>query len=146
MLLQLESLLYKGKTFHLSHPLLHIISLSELKSILMTTAYDVSTQNYRLDMGISSGQNQYTLLNGSETFLKTRDMYISDQMGVISNIIYNPGHHTRIPPGTSHALVTVYAPPRINRQMIKTHFSGIVLVADDTSLDPVVELKKILAD
>jgi len=73
-------------------------------------------------------------------------MFISDQKGVISSIIYGPDHCTRITPGISHALVAVYAPAGIGRQLIEAHFADMISLADEASLNPIIEFKKILPD
>ncbi len=85
-------------------------------------------------------------MNGSVTFLKQGDMVISDQMGVISSIIYGPDHRTRITPSTSRAMVAVYAPAGIGHQLVEAHFDDMISLADEASLNPIIEFKKILPD
>jgi DNA/RNA-binding domain of Phe-tRNA-synthetase-like protein len=146
VLLQLESLLYGGKHSLPMDPLLRIIFLAELKNRLLTAVHQTAMLEYPLSVGIATGQEQYTLLNGSMTFLKQGDMVISDQMGVISSIIYGPDFRTRIRAGTNRALVAVYAPAGIDRQLVEAHFSDIISLADAASLKPIIEFQKFLPD
>ena len=146
VLLQLESLLFKDREFHAPDPLLQIIFLTELKNKLLTAVHDAAALKYPLEIGVASGQEQYTLLNKSVTYLKQGDMVISDQKGVISSIIYGPDHRTRITPGTSRAMVAVYAPTGIDRQLVEAHFDDMISLANEASLNPIIVFKKILPD
>ena len=57
--------------------------------------------------------------------LKSGDMMISDQTGVISSIIYGPDQRTQITPVTQNAIFTVYAPPGIAEQKVLEHLQHI---------------------
>ena len=50
---------------------------------------------------------------------------ISDQIGVISSILYGPNQRTQITPNTRNIIFTVYAPPGIDEQSVKQHLQGI---------------------
>lgn len=146
VLLQLESLLFKDKEFHAPGPLLQIIFLSELKNKLLTAIHDAAALEYPLEICVASGREQYTQMTGSDVLLKQGDMYINDQKGVISSIIYGPDLRTRITPGTSRALVAVYATAGIDHQLVEAHFDNIISLANEASLNPIIEFNKILPD
>jgi len=61
----------------------------------------------RLD--VSTGSERYVMLNGQEQELKPGDMFVADEQGVISDVIYGPDQRTRITTTTRRALFVVYA-------------------------------------
>jgi DNA/RNA-binding domain of Phe-tRNA-synthetase-like protein len=57
--------------------------------------------------------------------LKAGDMFIADQAGVISSILYGPAQRTRITASTRTALFTVYAPDGIGPQAVQAHLQNL---------------------
>src|SRR3972149_6956615 len=53
------------------------------------------------------------------------DMFIRDEVGVLSSIIYGPDHRTRIIPATARVLFTVYAPAGIPKQKVRDHLRDL---------------------
>ena len=52
-------------------------------------------------------------------------MFIRDEVGVLSSIIYGPDHRTRIIPATTRVLFTVYAPAGIPEEKVRDHLSDL---------------------
>jgi hypothetical protein len=52
-------------------------------------------------------------------------MFISDQKGVISSIIYGPDQRTQITSATRNVVFTVYAPAGIDDRTIQQHLEDI---------------------
>lgn len=123
--LQLESIAWKGKSIPSVSALVESMFMAELKNMLLTAGHDLDLLQPPLTLDVSKGTETYTLMRGDEQILKPDDMFISDQNGVISSIIYGPDQRTQITPSTRNVVYTVYAPAGIDRQVVENHLSDI---------------------
>ena len=105
--------------------LVEAMFMAEMKDLLLTAGHDLDTLRLPLTLDVATGNETYTLLRGEEQTLKRGDMMISDQIGVISSILYGPDQRTQITPETSNVIFTVYAPPGIEENMVVGHLQHI---------------------
>jgi len=99
--------------------------MAELKNQLLTAGHDLASLQGGLRLGVAAGDESYTTLSGEVQELKPGDMFISDEGGVISSVIYGPDQRTRLQPGTRAAVYTVYAPPSIGAQAVYRHLEEL---------------------
>ena len=123
--LQLESIVLKGKSIPSVAALVEAMFMAEMKDLLLTAGHDFDSLHLPLTLDVATGRERYTLLRGEEQVLKAGDMMISDQIGVISSIVYGPDQRTQINPDTHNVIFTVYAPPGIDEQTVAQHLQGI---------------------
>ena len=123
--LQLESILFKGKSIPAVAALVEAMFMAEMEDLLLTAGHDLDTVRLPLTVDASNGSEVYTLLRGEAQTLKNGDMYIRDGEGVISSIIYGPDQRTQIRPETKNAVFTAYAPAGISAQAVETHLRHI---------------------
>ena len=123
--LQLESIVLKGKSIPSVAALVEAMFMAEMKDMLLTAGHDLDALHLPLRLDAATGTERYTLLRGEEQVLKPGDMMISDQIGVISSILYGPDQRTQITPDTRNVIFTVYAPPGIDEQVVVKHLQGI---------------------
>ena len=123
--LQLESIVLKGKSIPSVAALVEAMFMAEMKELLLTAGHDLDSLHLPLTLDVATGSERYTVLRGEEQVLKAGDMMISDQIGVISSIVYGPDQRTQINPDTHNAIFTVYAPPGIDEQTVAQHLQGI---------------------
>ena len=123
--LQLESIVLKGKSIPSVAALVEAMFMAEMKDLLLTAGHDLDTLQLPLTLDVATGNETYTLLRGEEQILKPGDMMISDQIGVISSILYGPDQRTQITSETSNVIFTVYAPPGIEGESVITHLQHI---------------------
>jgi len=123
--LQLESIVLKGKSLPGVAALVEAMFMAEMKDMLLTAGHDLDSLHLPLTLDIATGSERYTLLRGEEQVLKASDMMISDQIGIISSIVYGPDQRTQITPDTRNAIFTVYAPPGIDEQTVAHHLQEI---------------------
>jgi DNA/RNA-binding domain of Phe-tRNA-synthetase-like protein len=64
-------------------------------------------------------------MRGEEQVLKPDDMFIRDQVGIISNIIHGPDQRTQITASTRNVVYMVYAPAGIDEQAVQKHLEDI---------------------
>jgi DNA/RNA-binding domain of Phe-tRNA-synthetase-like protein len=125
VLLQLESVVYKGKSIPQTTPLVEAMFLAELQDLLLTAGHDAGALQPPIGLSIAGGSERYTLLRGEEQQLKQEDMFIQDAAGVISSVIYGPDQRTRITPQTSDVLYTTYGAPGISAQSMRAHLETL---------------------
>jgi DNA/RNA-binding domain of Phe-tRNA-synthetase-like protein len=123
--LQLESIVLKGKSIPRVAALVEAMFMAEMKDMQLTAGHDLDTLRLPLTLDVATGNERYTLLRGEEQVLKPGDMMISDQIGVISSILYGPDQRTQITPETSNVIFTVYAPPGIKEESVAGHLQHI---------------------
>jgi DNA/RNA-binding domain of Phe-tRNA-synthetase-like protein len=99
--------------------------MAELSNLLLTAGHDLSSLHDPLRLEIAQGAERYITLQGDEKTLKTGDMFIADQAGVISSVLYGPDSRTQITPHTRNALFTVYAPFGISKEAVLGHLEDI---------------------
>ena len=95
--------------------------MAEMNDLLLTAGHDLDTLHLPLMLDVATGNETYTLLRGEKQILKPGDMMISDQVGIISSILYGPDQRTQITPETSNVIFTVYAPPGIKEESVIEH-------------------------
>lgn len=123
--LQLESIVLKGKSIPSVASLVECMFMAEVKNMLLTAGHDLDKLQLPLTLDVTQGTESYTLMRGTEQTVKAGDMTISDQAGIISNIIYGPDQRTQISESTRNVVFTVYAPAGIDEQLIMRHLEDI---------------------
>jgi len=123
--LQLESVVFKGKSIPSMSALVEAMFTAELKNLLLTAGHDLAAVQKPVGVDVAEGSERYIRLNGQEQQLKPGDMMIADAEGTISSVLYGPDQRTRITAGTQQVLFTVYAPPGIGEDAVCEHLEDI---------------------
>ncbi len=117
--LQLESVIFKDKSIFSPSALVACMFMAELETGLLTAAHDLKTLALPLMADVAEGHESYLRLDGSEQELKASDLYIHDQKGILSSVIYGPDQRTQVTLDTDQAVYTTYGPPGIHKQQIQ---------------------------
>lgn len=123
--LQLESIVFKGKSLPSVAALVEAMFMAEIKNLLLTAGHDLDTLQLPITLDVATGQETYTLLRGQAQTAKAGDMLMADQAGVISSILYGPDQRTAITANTRRVLFAVYAPPSIAVAEVQHHLEDI---------------------
>jgi DNA/RNA-binding domain of Phe-tRNA-synthetase-like protein len=123
--LQLESIVFKGKSIPSVAALVEVMFMAEVKNMLLTAGHDLDTLQLPARLDVTKGDEIYTLLRGQPQQVKAGDMMIVDGKGIISNIIYGPDQRTQILPETRNVIYTVYAPAGIEVSAVTQHLKDI---------------------
>ncbi len=97
--LQLESVVFKGKSIPRVAGLVEAMFMAELKNLLLTAGHDLAAVQMPVGIDVAKGTERYIRLNGQEQELKPGDMMIADAQGVISSVIYGPDRRTQFTTG-----------------------------------------------
>jgi DNA/RNA-binding domain of Phe-tRNA-synthetase-like protein len=117
--LQLESVVFHQKPISSPSTLVSCMFMAELRTGLLTAGHDGDAVEFPLMGDVASGGESYQRMDGSEGELKKGDLYIRDQQGILSSVIYGPDYRTRVRPDTSTVLYTTYGPPGISQQQVR---------------------------
>ncbi len=123
--LQLESILFKGKSIPTVAALVESMFMAEIDTMLLTAGHDLDIVHLPLTLDVAQGTESYTLLRGEPQTPKAGDMMIVDGEGIISSIVYGPDQRTQITAQTRNAVFTVYAPEGIGEPAIEHHLQEI---------------------
>lgn len=137
--LQLESVIFKGRSIPRMAALVEAMFMAELKNLLLTAGHDLEAVQMPVRLDVAKGGERYIRLNGQEQELKAGDMMMADARGIISCVLYGPDFRTRIIPETRHVLFTVYAPAGIGEQAVYDHLqdiqANVLLVAPEANTE-----------
>ncbi len=125
VLLQLESIVFKGRKIQSSTPIVHAMFMAELKNRYLTAAHDLSNIYEPILIDIANGNEDYKLIGNSVKTLLPSDIYIKDTKGIISSIIYGPDERTKITNDTKNALFAIYAPAVTKDELLINHLDDI---------------------
>jgi len=123
--LQLESVVFKGKAIPSVASLVEAMFMAELEDLLLTAGHDLDELQGDPGVEVASGAEEYVMMNARPQKLKPKDMFIHDEAGVLSSILYGPAGRARITPTTRRVLFTAYAPPGIDDQRLKDHLERL---------------------
>ncbi len=137
--LQLESILFKGKSIPSVAALVESMFMAEMDGLLLTAGHDLDVLHLPLTLDVAAGTESYTLLRGEPQVTKAGDMLIRDQEGIISSIMYGPDQRTQISPSTRNAVFTIYAPAGIGPEDVKQQLEqirdNILLIAPEAAVE-----------
>ncbi len=125
VLAQLESVIFGDRSIPTTIPLVEAMFMAELDNMLLTAGHDLEKVNLPVIVAAAQGNENYTLMNGSQKTVKDKDMCMADKNGIISSVIYGPDQRTRIQAGTESALFVVYTPAGIQKNRIQKHLTDI---------------------
>jgi DNA/RNA-binding domain of Phe-tRNA-synthetase-like protein len=125
VLLQVESVALKGKRLPNVAALVEAMFIAELKNMLLTAGHDLAAIRGDIRLDAAQGSERYITLSGQEQTLKPGDMFMTDEQGVISSILYGPDRRTRLTPDTRQALFAVYAPAGIDPVSVRQHLEDL---------------------
>jgi DNA/RNA-binding domain of Phe-tRNA-synthetase-like protein len=96
--------------------------MSELKTGLLTAGHDFAVLKPDLQADIATGEEFFQRMSGENQQLKQGDLYIADQEGILSTIIYGPDHRSQIRKDTNQVIFTTYRLPGITKQQVREQF------------------------
>ena len=141
--LQLESILFKGKSIPSVAALVEAMFMAEVESLLLTAGHDLDTLHLPLTLDGAQGTESYTLLRGEPQTPKAGDMMIRDSEGIISSIIYGPDQRTQITAQTRNVIFTTYAPSGISEEAVMNHLKQIQQNVEVIAPSAKVEMLKV---
>jgi len=126
VLLQLESIVLKGKDLPNVSPLVDANFAAEVQTLILTAGHDVGRLSEPVVMDISRPGEEMTLMSGAVKAILAGDMIMRDPGGICCSIIYGQDNRSPISRQTTHVLYVSYAPAGVPGEMVEAHLRQIV--------------------
>jgi DNA/RNA-binding domain of Phe-tRNA-synthetase-like protein len=125
VLLQVESIVLKGKSLPSVSPLVDANFIAEVETLVLTAGHDVERLREPIVMDVAQSGEQMTQLNGATKTFRAGDMIMRDAGGISCSIIYGQDNRSPIYPATSHVLYVAYVPPGVPAAAVEAQFDSI---------------------
>jgi DNA/RNA-binding domain of Phe-tRNA-synthetase-like protein len=125
VLLQLESIVAKGKLLPDVSPLVDANFAAEVETLVLTAGHDVDKLVGAISIDVSRDGDQLTQMDGSTKPIRAGDMIMRDAEGICCSILYGQDNRSPISVGTSHVLYVSYAPSGVPADTVQTHLRAI---------------------
>jgi DNA/RNA-binding domain of Phe-tRNA-synthetase-like protein len=123
--LQLESVVFKGRSLPTVSPLVDAVFAAELESLILTAGHDADRLAPPVMIDASRGDESYSGMNGEHRRPKPGDMLMRDEQGVVCTILYGQDRRTPITERTKRALYVAYVPAGIEPERVEAHLDRI---------------------
>jgi DNA/RNA-binding domain of Phe-tRNA-synthetase-like protein len=125
VLLQVESIVLKGKNLPAVSLLVDANFTAEVETQVLTAGHDVSRLQGQISIDVSAEGDHMTLMSGVSRPIRPGDMIMRDGLGVCCSIIYGQDNRSPISPKTSQALYVAYAPAGVPPDLVETQLGRI---------------------
>jgi len=125
VLLQLESIVLKGKSLPDVSPLVDANFTAEVDTLVLTAGHDVAKLVGPVVMDVSREGDQITRMNGILKDMDAGDMVMRDATGVVCSIIYGQDNVSPISSATTHVLYVAYAPVGVSPEIVEAQLQKI---------------------
>ena len=144
VLLQVESIVLKGKSLPNVSPLVDANFMAEVESLVLTAGHDVKKLQGSVVMDVSREGDHMTQMNGAQKDIRAGDMIMKDAGGICCSIIYGQDNRSPISPETSHVLYVAYVPAGVPQESVEAQLSGIEKYIRLFSPSAILEQRRLL--
>jgi len=125
VLLQLESIIFKGKNLPDVLPAVDANFMAEVETLVLTAGHDVAQLRGAIRMDVARAGDQMIQMNGNPKALRAGDMIMRDAGGVCCSIIYGQDNRSPITRTTTGVLYVAYAPAGVPTESVAGQLQGI---------------------
>jgi DNA/RNA-binding domain of Phe-tRNA-synthetase-like protein len=119
VLLQLESVVFKGKSLPNVSPLVDANFAAELATLILTAGHDVAQLEKPVTIDVAREGDQITQMNGKQKDVPVGDMLMRDASDVACTILRGQDNRSPISKTTTHVLYVSYAPAGITESQVQ---------------------------
>lgn len=145
VLLQLESIVLKGKNLPDVSPLVDANFIAEVDTLVLTAGHDVARLEVPVVIDVTRAGDEIIPMNGSARPIRAGDMGMRDRHGVSCTILYGQDNRSPITAETRHVLYVAYAPPGVPGEAVAAHLRQIELNVRLFAPEARVEQSRLLA-
>jgi DNA/RNA-binding domain of Phe-tRNA-synthetase-like protein len=125
VLLQVESIVLKGKNLPNVLPLVDANFIAEVETLVLTAGHDAAKLHEPIYIDVSREGDQMIQMNGASKVIRAGDMIMKDADGISCSIIYGQDNRSPISASTSHVLYVAYAPAGVPAEVVATQLQKI---------------------
>ena len=118
VLLQVESIVFKGKNLPNVSPLVDANFAAEVETFVLTAGHDVDLLDEPVMIDVSRVGDEIIQMNGNSKTIRAGDMIMRDANGISCSIIYGQDNRSPITSETSHVLYVAYAPVGVSSDIV----------------------------
>jgi DNA/RNA-binding domain of Phe-tRNA-synthetase-like protein len=119
VLLQLESVVLKGKSLPNVSPLVDANFAAELETLILTAGHDVTQLEAPILIDVAREGDQITQMNGKQKDVPIGDMLMRDAGGVACTILRGQDNRSPISKATTHVLYVSYVPEGVTEEQVR---------------------------
>lgn len=125
VLLQLESIVLKGKSLPNVSPLVDANFMAEVETLALTAGHDVSKLREPIFIDVARKGEQFIQMNGAAKTILPGDMVMKDANGISCTIICGQDNRSPISSETKHVLYVTYAPVGVSAEAVDAQLQKI---------------------
>lgn len=144
VLLQVESIVLKGKKLPNVSPLVDANFMAEVETFVLTAGHDADLLEEMVLIDVSREGDEIIQMNGNLKAIRAGDMIMKDANGVSCSIIYGQDNRSPITSVTSHVLYVAYAPVGISSDTVMEQLEKIEEYIRIFSPEAISENKQLL--
>lgn len=144
VLLQLESIVLKGKNLPDVSPLVDANFMAEVQTLVLTAGHDVARLHGPVRMDVSRPDEKIIQMGGTIKAIRAGDMVMRDAQGISCSILYGQDDRSPISTHTTGVLYVAYAPPGVPLDSVDLQLNTILDYIRQFSPACVVERHQLL--
>lgn len=125
VLLQMESVLLKGKSIQSSSLAVETMFMAEVKHGLLVAGHDLEKLSGDYALNLSKGGESFTMVAGQLRTLKTDDLFMTSEDRILSTILEGQDYYTRLTEHSTGALYCVYGAGGITVMQMESFFTDL---------------------
>lgn len=145
VLLQLKSLVHKGKSLPNVSPLVDANFAAELETLILTAGHDAANLEEPLVVDVAGERDSFIQMGGKQKSIPAGDMVMKDAQGIICTILRGQDHRSPISRATSRVLFVSYVPEGVAEEVVRTHMRAVEKQVRMFSPDCYVEQSVVLS-
>ena len=125
VLLQLESLVHKGRSLPDVSPLVDANFAAELETLILTAGHDAALLSGPLQVDVAQEGDEFIQMGGERKRIPAGDMVMKDAQGIICSILRGQDQRSPITRDTSRVLYVAYVPAGIPETAVRAQLQSI---------------------
>jgi len=125
VLLQLESVVLKGKSLPKVSPLVDANFAAELETLILTAGHDVAKLEAPVIIDVAREGDQITQMNGKQKNVPVGDMLMQDAGGVACTILRGQDNRSPISKATTQVLYVSYGPEGVTNEQVQAQLGAM---------------------
>lgn len=125
VLLQLESVVLKGKSLPNVSPLVDANFAAELETLILTAGHDVAQLEAPILIDVAREGDEITQMNGKLKNVPVGDMLMRDAHGVACTILRGQDNRSPISKATTHVLYVSYVPDGVTEEQVQAQLDAM---------------------
>lgn len=145
VLLQLESIIFKGKGLPEVLPAVDANFMAEVETLVLTAGHDVARLRGAILMDVARAGEQMIQMNGTPKALRAGDMIMRDAESICCSILYGQDNRSPISQTTTAVLYVAYAPTGVPAEAVAAQLQAIEENVRLFAPQAVVEQRRLLS-